>query len=203
MIIVFHQAIHVPTMDCNLICQMPVRMNDVKLDDKPKFLTEDPKDESHAISCEDNMATLVNITLSLKGVTSYFPTRKPTKQEFKNCPRIQLTYLTPEWDPHSTSFQEQEEALMDNEGKLHERNNKRMRVDRYISMFDTMLASTLTECEDDPTHDLSLALHDQIQVSVIVSGVSTKKVKAEVTPKDGTFVWRHPSKHSLRQCRGD
>ena len=38
-IIVIHQAIHVPTIDCNMICPMQVRMNDVKLDDKPKFLT--------------------------------------------------------------------------------------------------------------------------------------------------------------------
>ena len=45
-IIVIHQVIHVPTMDCNLICPMQVRMNDVKLDDKPKFLIEDPTDES-------------------------------------------------------------------------------------------------------------------------------------------------------------
>ena len=59
-IIVVHQAIHVPTMDCNLICPMQVRMHDVKLDDKPKFLTEDPTDESHAISCDDNMGTLVD-----------------------------------------------------------------------------------------------------------------------------------------------
>ena len=66
-IIVLHQAIHVPTMDSNLICPLQVRMNDVKLDDKSKFLTEDPTDESHAISYEDNMGTLVNITLSLKG----------------------------------------------------------------------------------------------------------------------------------------
>ena len=54
-------------MDCNVICPMQVRMNDVRLDDNPKFLTEDPTDESHAISHEDNMGTLVNITLSLKG----------------------------------------------------------------------------------------------------------------------------------------
>ena len=39
-IIVVHQAIYVPTMNCNLICPMQVRMNDVKLDDKAKFLTE-------------------------------------------------------------------------------------------------------------------------------------------------------------------
>ena len=66
-IIVIHQAIHVPTMDCNLICPMQVRMNDVKLDDKPKFLTEDPTNESHAITCEDKTGTLMNITLELKG----------------------------------------------------------------------------------------------------------------------------------------
>ena len=77
-IIVVYQEIHVPTMDCNLafhtptmdcnfICPMQLRMNDVKLDDKPKFLTEDPTDESHAISCEDNNGTIVNITLELKG----------------------------------------------------------------------------------------------------------------------------------------
>ena len=52
---------------------MQVRMNDVKLDDKPKFLTEDPTDESHAISCEDNMETLINITLELKGGNIIFP----------------------------------------------------------------------------------------------------------------------------------
>ena len=70
-IIVIHQAIYVPTMDCNLICPMQVRMNDVKLNDKPKILTEDPTNESHAISCEDNTGTLIIITPELKGVTSY------------------------------------------------------------------------------------------------------------------------------------
>ena len=40
-------------------------------------------------------------------------------------PRIEFTYLTPEWDPHSTTIQEQEETLMDNQGKLYEWNNKR------------------------------------------------------------------------------
>ena len=101
-IIVIHQTIYVPTMNCNLICPMQVRMNDFKLDDKPKFLTEAPINESHAISCEDNTGTLINISLELKGVTSYFPTRKPTKHGFDNFPRIELTVLTPEWDPHST-----------------------------------------------------------------------------------------------------
>ena len=109
----------------------------------------------------------MNITLELKGVTSYFPARKPTKYEFETCPRVELTYLTPEWDPHSTTFQEQEESLMNNRGVLHEWSNKRGSGERYISMFDTMLGSTLTECQNGTTHNLSLALSDHVQVSAM------------------------------------
>ena len=71
---------------------------------------------------------------------------------------------------HSTTFheQEQEEAVMDNTGKFYEWSNKRKKGDRYISMFDTVLASTLTECQDDPTHNLSLALHNQVHASEVL-----------------------------------
>ena len=174
-IIVIHQSIHVPMMECDLIFPMQVRMNDVKLDDKSKFLTDDPTNESHAISSEDDIGTLISITLELKGVTSYSLTRKPTMHEFDKCPRIEQTYLTPEWNPHLITFQEQEEALMDNNGNLHEWSSKGKNVDRCISIFDIMLASTLTECQDDPTHNLSLALNGHVEVSGIVSGVNTKK----------------------------
>ena len=93
---------------------------------------------------------------------------------------------------------------MDNRGKLHEWNNKRMSVDRYISMFDTVLASTLTECQDDQTHDLSLALNDQVQVSGVVSGANTNKGKAEVTCYDIAKRWNIglETDKSLRKPRG-
>ena len=66
--------------------------------------------------------------------------------EFETCPRVELAYLTPQWDPHSTTFQEQEEALMNNRAMLHEWSHKKGSGEREISMFDTMLASTFTEC---------------------------------------------------------
>ena len=132
------------------------------------------------------------------------PTRNPTKHEFKNCPRIELTYLTAEWDPHSTTFQEQEEAFMDNKGKLHEWDKKRMSVDIYISMFDTVLASTLTECHDDPAHDLSLALHDGYKSQVLYQVLAQRKESQ--SPYDLAKRWNigleTPSKNSLRQPRG-
>ena len=57
-------------------------------------------------------------------------------------------------------------------------------------MFNTVLASTLTKCQDDPTHNLSLALNGHVQVSgIVVSVVNTKKGKAEVTSYDLPKRW--------------
>ena len=113
-ILVVHQAIHIPTMESNLLCPMQVQMNDVKVDKTPKFLTENPTDIMHAISGKDGDGIQVTIPLSLRGVTSYFPTRKPTEEEFNSCPRFDLSYEAPIWGPHSEIFKQQEEALLDN-----------------------------------------------------------------------------------------
>ena len=113
-ILVVHQVIHVPTMECNLLCPMQVWMNDVKVDETPKFLTESPTNITHEISGKDGDSIQVTIPLSLRGVTSYFPTRKPTDEEFNSCPRCVLTYEAPIWDPHSEIFKQQQEALLDN-----------------------------------------------------------------------------------------
>ena len=79
-ILVVHQAIHMPTMESNLLCQIQARKNDIKVDETPKVLTKNPTDIMHAISGKDGDGILVTIPLSLKGVTPYFPTRKPTKE---------------------------------------------------------------------------------------------------------------------------
>ena len=79
-ILVVHQAIHVPTMESTLLCPMQGQMNDVKVDETPKFLTENPTDLMHAISGKDADGIQVTIPLSLKGVTSYFPTRNLPKK---------------------------------------------------------------------------------------------------------------------------
>ena len=65
-------------------------------------------------------------------------------------------------------------------------------------MFDTMLTSTLTEYQDDPTHNLSIALTGQVQVSGIVSGVNTKNGEAEVTPYDLAKRWNISLKTAKR-----
>ena len=120
-ILVIHQAILIPQLKHNLLCPMQLRHNDVELDEKPKFLTKNPTEKSHAIAMEDVDGNQLVIPLHLKGVTSYFSSRKPTIQEYENADlKFELTYDSPEWDPTLDTFQEQEDATMNLDGSIRD-----------------------------------------------------------------------------------
>ena len=108
----------------NLLPPMQIRLNDVRVNDQPKFLTENPSDDTHAIILPDPESKdgKYIIPLSFKGVTSTFPTRKPTVEEYENenCKQFELTFESPDFDPLSTRYEEQEDALVDNSGRLRE-----------------------------------------------------------------------------------
>jgi hypothetical protein len=63
-----HQALLIDDMETNLLCPMQMRMNDVKVDEVPKFLAENPNDQTHALCFPNEQG--YTIPLSLKGVTS-------------------------------------------------------------------------------------------------------------------------------------
>jgi hypothetical protein len=131
-----HQALLIDDMETNLLCPMQMRMNDVKVDEVPKFLAENPNDQTHALCFPNEQG--YTIPLSLKGVTSYFPTRKPTLDEYNNCRCIDLTYESPEWNPHSLAFERQEEAMTDSSGHMKEKQHHRFH-DRRICVLETAL----------------------------------------------------------------
>ena len=87
-------------------------MNDIRVRDIPRFLIDtrgSEEEEYHAITIPGNKETATyTIPLSLHGIISFFPTRKPTAHEFDTCPRYELTYEAPIWDPTSTEFLDQE-----------------------------------------------------------------------------------------------
>jgi hypothetical protein len=119
-----HQAILIPQISHNLLCPMQLRINDVEVNDVPKFLVRHPTDRTHSIviATDDNNDLI--IPLALAGVTSYFPTRKPTRDEYARAIAdgryYNLTAANPPWDPSSTSFQDQEEERTDHRGLLRD-----------------------------------------------------------------------------------
>ena len=114
-----HQAVHIPTMQNNLLCPMQLRVNDVEVNDCPKFLHPNPTETTHSIVIHEKDDSLI-IPLSLKGVTSYFPTRIPTHQENETCRSFNLTFEDPTWDPSDETFERQEDAQVDSFGQVRE-----------------------------------------------------------------------------------
>jgi hypothetical protein len=114
-----HQAVHIPTMSNNLLCPMQMRLNDVIVDDCPKFLHHNPTDTTHTLTVKDGSDTLV-IPFSILGVTSYFPTRTPTVAENDTCHSFDLTFSNPDWNPSTNAFEQQEESQTDSYGRIQD-----------------------------------------------------------------------------------
>ena len=94
---------------------MQLRMNEVNVFECPKYLTDNPSELDHVqvnTPLEGNEDMLVS--LSLKGVISYFHTRKTSIHEYELAEdegrSYDLTYDSPEWKPHSETYNNQEIA---------------------------------------------------------------------------------------------
>jgi hypothetical protein len=48
--LVINQAIHIPHLGHHLLCPRQCQVNDMIVDDTPKFLTSDPTDHTHALT---------------------------------------------------------------------------------------------------------------------------------------------------------
>jgi hypothetical protein len=101
---------------------MQCRLNGVIVNDTRKFLTDNPTEESHALTLTDpeDAAHQLSIHLELDGVISYFETCKPTQAEYEqsDLPLFELTALAPDWDPSDPSLREQEASLLDFGGQI-------------------------------------------------------------------------------------
>ena len=90
-----------------------MRYNDVRVNNEPNFMALTPTDNNHAIMINgiDQDQQPINISLSIRCVISYFPSRKPTRKEYEESDpdlRIEMTIEEPEWDPRTTPFESQD-----------------------------------------------------------------------------------------------
>ena len=80
--LVLHQAILIHQMENNILCPLHMRDNNVRVNDEPHFMALTPTDNYHAIviNGSDQDQQQVNIPLSIRGVISYLPSRKHTRE---------------------------------------------------------------------------------------------------------------------------
>ena len=189
-IVMINQAIHMPTLDHNLLSTMQLRLSDMIVNDCPKFLEKNPGDNSHCIICPDPTGEPLRIPLRLKGVTSYFTTRKPTEQELLECHQVELTYGDPDWEPDTDVYANQEEALVDSNGLLLDQGHATGATPRFIqpvssqvSINNARVIAETTSQDAAVLYEIDESLNEgsfarQLRDNVNISATSTSRKKS-------------------------
>ena len=199
-ILMVHQAVHVPTMTKDLLCPMQMRVNDVELCECPKFMEDSPSDTSHSLKVTQDGDDFW-IPCGIRGVTSCFPARKPSQNEFATCRRFDLTSEEPEWDPMSSTCQDQENSTVDGRGMVHDTgdggDNKRFTSSVKVSRdqacefanHNSQCSSVLTEIDPNLHDDY---FHQSLQSNVKVSSTQPAKRKGNLTAERLAANWSIP-----------
>ena len=116
-ILLARNALHIPSMDHNLLPPFIMRAGGVKVNDVPKIHCESPEIEDHSISFE---GTELLIPLQLDGIFSYFHTRTPTTKELHECEKVFISPDSSDWNPHCKSYERNERSMLDFEGNMSE-----------------------------------------------------------------------------------
>ncbi len=167
--LIINQAIHIPHLEHHLLCPMKCRVNDVTVNNLPKFLAAEPTDQTHALTLTDpnNPLQPVILPLALRGVTSLLNVRSVTINEFNSQDYLQL-HLTSETltcNPTTDLYEQQEQAMVDYSGKI-----VRDAAVREPKLIVNEL-QTLTTDLADLMHDCNF--HQVLTSHVVVSSVNT------------------------------
>ena len=174
-ILVLRNALYVPSMDHNLIPSFMLREMGVIVNDVPKIHKEDPTVDDHAITFVE---TGFRIPLSLWGIFSYFPTSKPTHDDLLNPNEVYI--LSPAtWNPHSDAYSANEESMLDWEGNMQPKKDRRHRI-------------VLDNVEDDVTMVASLSItpleQEAIDVNLIEDDARPDEMGIQFIPRSGDCV---------------
>ncbi len=103
--LVIHECLYLG--DCladTLLNPNQLRLHGIRVDETPRQFN--PQSLHAIVISQPNLV----IPLSLQGVISGFPSRKPTPDKWENCPCIDITSDL-EWEPNSENFATREEHL--------------------------------------------------------------------------------------------
>ena len=114
-VLLFQNALHVPTLEHNLIPPFILREARITVNDTAKIHKDNPGKKDHAIIIESEPLT---IPLQLNGIFSFFHSRMPTKDDINIALSIHMTPESLTWDPYSEHFSANEESMLDYEGNI-------------------------------------------------------------------------------------
>ena len=114
-----YNALYIPSIKENLIPPFLVWRQGNVVNDVPKIQILGPTEEDHYLILDDGKT---KIPLKLDGTMSYFYTRKPNVDEYQQAMTadliIDLNVNEPKWDPSDNRFSQDEDNMLDFEGKI-------------------------------------------------------------------------------------
>jgi hypothetical protein len=194
-LLIVHQSILRPTLNHNLLSTMQLVLHDIIVNETPKFQPLNPKNLPISISVRgDNVYNVLVITLELHGVVLCFPNFKPTHLEFETCDRYELTYESPDYDPSSKTFHDQEAGMMNSWGNLKVSGDFHPERRQVCSLLqkeaEVKILSTKYSDTSAKLQDLSPVLDDgtlltELDNSTTYTDLNVSFVKYEIRDKAG------------------
>ena len=114
-ILLFCNALYVPAMEHNLVPPFIMHEAGIVVNDVPKIHVADPDVKDHTLYFPEVDFT---IPLCLHGIFSYFQCRCPTREELQNADVLVMTPDCNSWNPHLDLWMRNEEAMVDWEGNV-------------------------------------------------------------------------------------
>lgn len=177
-------GLHIPSMPNHLIPPIMMRLAGIHVNECPKFLALKPSIKNHSIYFPSEK---LRLPLFLNGTTSYLPTRMPTKEECLELDVLELTPQTDNWDPHSTSYQEQEESMLDYNGNLREERHEK----RYVLSAATVMPAT---SEYEPRRVISSVIHRSLDPTLLAEDLTARRHCSNVP-------WNPDQSHQISSVR--
>ena len=109
-IMILRNTLHIPSIDECLIHPIMMRLRGVEVDECPKFLSKKLSVTNHSIYFTD---LNLSVPLMLDGIISCIPCRTPKSDELLNLETLELTPDVPVWNPHTSLYRYQEDAMTD------------------------------------------------------------------------------------------
>jgi hypothetical protein len=132
-ILIVHQALYFgDKLEHNLLNPFQCQLNGINIKECPRILDPTASDDSHSILFPKDE---LKIPLLLNGIVSYFPSRRPTKEEFERCPHIELTSNEPEWNPHDEIYSKGEMDMTGDDGNLLKRMKPHVRTREVMGLW--------------------------------------------------------------------
>ena len=116
-VLLIRNALHIPSMNINLVPPFIMRAGGVIVNDTPKIHCNEPTIDDHCLSFANHD---LRIPMQLWGTFSYFHSRMPTAEELDGCDKIFITPDSTVWNPHCESFAKNEQSMLDFEGNMIE-----------------------------------------------------------------------------------